>query len=129
MKISKINNLLLGLILLVNAYIILAPVLPGIVFHFESHSGRRQQLQAAIQPKSTAKPTGPVAAQPNHVIIPSMLLNQPILEGTVAHQFQTLAQGIWRWPSGSTPDEGGNTILIGHRFHLHQSARRFLLLK
>lgn len=119
MKINRINNLLLGLIILVNAYIIVAPVLPAVIFHFEDHSGRRQQLQEAIKPKADGSKKSnprPVAAQPNHVVIPSMLLNQPILEGIVANQYKTLDKGIWRWPRGSTPDKGGNTILIGHRF-------------
>ena len=30
--------------------------------------------------------------------------------------YAVLARGIWRWPAGSTPDKGGNTVLVGHRF-------------
>ena len=45
-----------------------------------------------------------------------MLLNQPILEGSVKDTYSILNHGIWRWPAGSTPDKGSNTILIGHRF-------------
>jgi len=45
-----------------------------------------------------------------------MLLDQPVLEGPVSRQYSTLNKGIWRWPNGSTPDKGGNTVLIGHRF-------------
>jgi len=45
-----------------------------------------------------------------------MMLNASILEGTLRNEYKTLDQGIWRWPLGSTPDQGGNTILIGHRF-------------
>lgn len=45
-----------------------------------------------------------------------MLLDQPILEGTIAQEYKVLDQGIWRYSKGSTPDKGGNTVLIGHRF-------------
>jgi sortase A len=90
--------------------------LPGLLFHWDSRSGRQQQLQAKIQPPKTGHGPTPVAPQPNSVIIPSMLLDQPILEGIIPNQYATLNKGIWRWPKGSTPDKGGNTILIGHRF-------------
>lgn len=45
-----------------------------------------------------------------------MLLNQPVLEGPIAQQYKVLNNGIWRFPRSSTPDKGGNTVLIGHRF-------------
>lgn len=34
----------------------------------------------------------------------------------MAQQYKVLDKGIWRYPKGSTPDKGGNTVLIGHRF-------------
>jgi sortase A len=43
-----------------------------------------------------------------------MLLDQPILEGR--DTYAILNKGIWRWPASSTPDKGGNTVLLGHRF-------------
>ncbi len=118
MKITRLNNLLFGLIILINAYIIAAPLLPALTFRFEDRGGNRQRLQAAVHPRQpVGKNASPVAApQPNHLIIPAMLLDQPVREGTVARQYQVLNQGIWHWPRGSTPDKGGNTILIGHRF-------------
>ncbi|HEY5442771.1 MAG TPA: sortase [Candidatus Saccharimonadales bacterium] len=111
MRLSRINNLLLALIILINGYIIAGPFVPGLLFHWQSHSGQRQALQRKIHSPATSLPP-----QPNAVIIPSMLLDQPILEGTIANQYKTLNNGIWRWPRGSTPDHGGNTVLIGHRF-------------
>lgn len=115
-KLSKINNVLVALIIIVNGYVIAGPFLPGLLFRWDSHSGKRQQLQAKVHAPIAGHPAAPVAAQPNSVIIPSMLLDQPILEGTVRDQYQTLNKGIWRWPDSSTPDKGGNTVLIGHRF-------------
>ena len=117
-RLGRINNLLLALIILVNLYIILAPLAPGAAFWWQSYHGhRKQQLTAQIHQKTAAPGTSkPAASQPNSVIIPSMLLNQRILEGPVSQQYSVLDKGIWRWPAGSTPDKGGNTVLIGHRF-------------
>jgi len=115
---ARINSVLLALIIFINAYAILAPLAPSVEFWWQSHHDHKKQfLSAEIHSKKTA--TGnktAVAPQPNHVIIPSMLLNQPILEGPISQQYSILDKGIWRWPAGSTPDQGGNTVLIGHRF-------------
>jgi LPXTG-site transpeptidase (sortase) family protein len=115
-KLSKINNLLLALIILVNGYVIIGPFLPTLLFHWDSHTGKQQQLLDKIHPRAASRPSKPASPQPNSVVIPSMLLDQPILEGQTRQAYKVLDQGIWRWPSGSTPDRGGNTVLIGHRF-------------
>jgi len=112
MHLAKINNLLLAAIILVNGYVITAPLLPALLFSWHQHQGMGQQLQAAIH----ATPANTATSQPDHIVIPSMLLNQPIYEGPVSQTYKILARGIWRWPYSSTPDKGGNTVFIGHRF-------------
>jgi LPXTG-site transpeptidase (sortase) family protein len=114
LSLSKINSGLLILIVLINGYVILAPVFPALLFDLQSHSSKAQALTTKIH--TPEKIISSTSLQPNQVIIPSMLLDQSILEGTVANQYKTLDKGIWRWPSGSTPNLGSNTILIGHRF-------------
>ena len=119
MKLAKINSVLLLLIIVINAYVILAPALPAILFRWDNRGGTKQkQLSALVhaQTKPAPSASASVTSQPNHVIIPSMLLNQPVLEGPVSQTYSILDKGIWRWPRGSTPDQGGNTVLIGHRF-------------
>lgn len=119
MRLRTVNNLLLLAILLVNGYVILAPVVPGVLFGMQNHGGTRQQ---ALQAKATTKPSQPkapaasAAYQPNEVVIPSMLLDQPVLEGPQKDMYKILDKGIWHWPLSSTPDKGGNTVLLGHRF-------------
>jgi LPXTG-site transpeptidase (sortase) family protein len=119
-NLRRINNLLLAAIILVNLYIILAPFTPSIVFWWQKHhTARATQLTELLQskPSSSSKATNKAAVPvQNSVVIPSMLLNTPILEGTIRNEYKTLDQGVWRWPDGSTPDKGGNTILVGHRF-------------
>ncbi len=115
-KLSRINRILLVLIIVIDGYIVLAPLLPMVSFWWRSHDGHRQQQLTSQLHRPTAQSTTPATTHPNGVIIPSMLLNQPILEGPVSQTYAILNHGIWRWPQGSTPDQGGNTTLIGHRF-------------
>jgi LPXTG-site transpeptidase (sortase) family protein len=117
-KLRRINDGLLALIILLNLYIIVAPFSPALVFWYQKkyETKRQQQLVQKIQaltPSSRAV-TSSSGSQPNQVIIPSILLDQTINEGS--QMYVELDKGVWRWPDGSTPAKGGNTILIGHRF-------------
>jgi sortase A len=116
----RLNNGLLLLIFIVDGYVILAPLLPAILFRIDSsHGVRQQQLTSLVMHNDTpTTATTPAAAttQPNHVIIPSMLLDQPVYDGPVSQQYKLLDKGIWRYSGGSSPDKGGNTVLVGHRF-------------
>jgi LPXTG-site transpeptidase (sortase) family protein len=117
-KLRQVNNCLLALIILINLYIIAAPLLPKLNYWWQmNHTPRRQQLTQKIQPKSNSSShkTQPTS-QPNSLTVPAMLLDTPILEGPVADTYKILDRGIWRLPFSSTPDKGGNTVIVGHRF-------------
>jgi sortase A len=115
MSYKRANGVLLVLIVIVNGYIIAAPLWPKLAVWWQlQHTGIRQQLTTQIhQPLS---PTSSAPATVNHVVIPDMALNQPIYDGSVAATYKVLARGIWRWPRGSHPGQPGNSVLIGHRF-------------
>ncbi|MEP7103195.1 MAG: class D sortase [Candidatus Dojkabacteria bacterium] len=49
----------------------------------------------------------------NKIIIDKIGVNGPIDEGTTE---ATLSEGFWRMPQSSNPEEGGNTVIAGHRF-------------
>lgn len=116
-SLHRANNCLLGLIILINLYIIGAPLLPKITYWWQvSHTQTRQNIAKQVHAKPAVSPTQTAPSQPNQLLVPAMLLDTPILEGPVKDTYKILDQGIWRWPLGSTPDKGSNTILIGHRF-------------
>jgi LPXTG-site transpeptidase (sortase) family protein len=110
------NNGLLGLIILINLYILIAPFVPRINYWWQSHHGHVQQtLTREVQDQK--KSSSSIAVnQVNTLVVPSMLLNTPVFEGQVKDTYSILDKGIWRWPLGSSPDKGSNTVLIGHRF-------------
>lgn len=113
LTLRQVNNLLFALIILINAYIIAAPLWPQVSFWWQSHhSTRKTQLAQLIHQTPAAQPT----SKPNSLVIPAMMLNSPTLEGPESNWFNLLKQGIWRWPASSTPDKGGNTVFLAHRF-------------
>ena len=111
-RLSRLNSLLLAMIVLVNLYIIAAPLIPAVIFWFENHTTQRQ---AQLNHKLHSNNAGSTPAIPadNRLVVPAMLLDDPIFEGpTVA----TANKGVWHRPNSSSPDQGGNTVLVGHRF-------------
>lgn len=106
--------MLLALIVMVNAYTIAAPLAPALSFWWRSRDGSAERkLQEKVAAQDTPLPQN---LGPNKVTIPSMLLDAEIYEGPVQDMYKVLDKGIWRWPAGSTPDKGSNTVLLGHRF-------------
>jgi sortase A len=112
---KKANNWLLLLIIVVNLYVILTPYLPALLFHWQNRGGTKHQaLERQVKaPAPVGKPPTP---QANHIIIPSMLVDDSIYEAPVKDMYKVLDKGIWHWPGSSTPDKGSNTVLLGHRF-------------
>lgn len=107
------NNILLSAIVLINGYIIAAPLLPQVTFWWrKNHSSRQTTLTKLIH--TPTKESG--STEPNSLIIPTILLHAPTLEGPENNWFNLLKEGIWRWPASSTPDKGGNTVFLAHRF-------------
>jgi len=111
---KQLNNLLFILIILINGYIIVAPVWPRVTFWWQSnHTARHAELTQQLITSATHSKT---QSEPNSLIIPAMLLQAPTLEGPKQNWFQLLKAGVWRWPDSSTPDKGGNTVFLAHRF-------------
>jgi sortase A len=60
------------------------------------------------------------------ILIPSIGVDSPIVEG---QDESALNLGAWRIPGTSTPDNGGNTVISGHRFkYLPPNNTTFYLL-
>lgn len=108
------NWYLLGIIILVNAYIATAPLLPQLQFWLEKQGDTQSNLTSLTSTQSASPPqeTDPNTGK-NHLVVPSMLLNEPVYEGKSE---ATLNKGIWHRPNTSTPDKGGNTVFAAHRY-------------
>jgi LPXTG-site transpeptidase (sortase) family protein len=111
---SRINTLLLIAIVLINGYIIMAPLAPAISFWWSEHTHHTsQKLQQQLRnPHAKTSTSAPIPAG-HHLIIPSMQLDAEVFDGTSIY---TLNKGLWHRPNSSTPAQGGNTVIAGHRF-------------
>ncbi|HUC89711.1 MAG TPA: class E sortase [Patescibacteria group bacterium] len=111
MKLSRVNTSLFIAILVINLYIILAPVTPMLTFWLSRHtSGSYSQLTSQLGNSPASIKTTP---KDNRLVIPAMLLDQPINEGKDISAARTQP---WRRPNTSTPDKGGNTVIVAHRY-------------
>ncbi len=123
----RFNNILSLIIILLGLYIALQPLLPQIGYLF------RDKSPAAIAPYGglLAEENGNTAPKPipedNRIVIPALSLDQPIKEGRdiwVIHD-----GGTWRRPHTSTPDKGGNTVIVGHRYYASKASTFYSLDK
>ena len=113
MKLKHVNNLLFVAIVVVLLYVITAPVFPVLVFWAENHAtSRLHQLSTQLH---VPVPVHVSAANPNEerLVIPAMLVDTPVNEGS---DMRALRTGPWHRPNSGTPDRGGNTVIVGHRF-------------
>lgn len=111
-KLKHVNTVLFVAIVILDAYILAAPFLPGLLARpavpSVSATTSNNTHSASLQPATSIVP------KPNQLVIPAMQLDQPIYEGR--DTYAELAKGVWHWPDSSSPDRGSNTVLLGHRF-------------
>ena len=109
----KTNSLLLAAIIIINGYILAAPLLPWISYEIKQHT-KPLNIDPA-QPSTLAK----IDRSRNHLLLPTLQLDEPVYSGS---RSDTIRKGIWHRPNASSPDEGGNTVLVGHRFSYNAPA-------
>lgn len=100
------NNFLSLIVLVLAVYIVAAPFMPQVSFAWRT----KFEKPAALYTAGQAEPDLPAE---NTLVIPNIHFSEPIHEGPDA---STLRHGAWRRPHTSTPDHGGNTVIVGHRF-------------
>lgn len=113
----RANNVLLVLIILINGYIISAPLMPAVRYWWQEHvqhTSRQlsQQLHTPVRHNNSTHNNVKIPAE-NRLIVPTMQLDAEVFEGP---NMYTLNKGLWHRPASSTPDKGGNTVIAGHRF-------------
>ncbi len=102
-RLRIINRFLFVLILIINGYVLLAPLWPSVSY----------RVQAAVTKPLAETDFGNLDRNTNHLVIPRLRLDKPIFDDPDP---AALDKGIWRRPHTSTPDNGSNTVLSGHRW-------------
>lgn len=114
---GRVNTLLVILIIVINLYTLSLPIIP-----FFKQLLAPNISSSLYQKKSITRQE----LKRNLLVIPSIKLKKPIHDGST---FATANKGIWRLPYTSTPDQGSNTVMIGHRFsYIHPEAGVFYSL-
>lgn len=108
----RFNDILTLLVIALSAYILATPFIPNVTLLLKQQTGQAKPLSI------TDPPPGNVEG-PNKLVIPDININDQIYEG---EGISTLSKGIWRRPLTSTPDKGGNTVLVAHRFDYNAPA-------
>ncbi len=113
---TRLNLGLTTLIVLINFYILSAPLVPRAELWWH----QRQTKKVAGLPYKTQVDKNPQTdtqrkslPADNRLVIPKIALDQHIYEGDSAY---LVHKGVWARPKTSTPPRGGNTVLVGHRF-------------
>lgn len=111
MTLSRANTILVIVIIVINGFVITLPVWPAVSFWVRKNAtNTEERLRTELQNTAPA-PRATLTA--NRLIIPAMLFNETVHEGT---SVRTLNNGLWRRPASSTPDREGNIVIAAHRF-------------
>ncbi len=105
---KRVNHALLASIILTNGYVLLMPLLPKVNYELKQRITKPVKVNPA-----DSNSVGSIDRSRDHLILPTMQLDEPVYFGTNA---SLVHRGIWQRPQTNTPDKGGNTVLVGHRF-------------
>jgi LPXTG-site transpeptidase (sortase) family protein len=109
------NNCLMVVVAALAVYILIIPFWPQMSWWLRHNSPVRgaipQQTVTIERPNSNAKEKN-AGPKTDTLIIPRLAMREEVHGGGIA----SLSKGVWRVPHTSTPDKGGNTVFVGHRF-------------
>lgn len=124
----RFNNGLTIVIVLLGIYIIILPFLPYFKLWIndilDGTNGVRYSGQLAEQSGVTNGLSKP--PDDNRLVIPQIQIDNEIIVG---EDPSNVDRGVWHRPQTSTPDMGGNTVLVGHRFSYSDPATFYHLDK
>ena len=129
MSLRTFNNILTVVVILLGLYITVLPFLPQIELLKDQIGDNTSGVRynGLLAQESNVDPT--VLAKPpedNRVVLPSITLDESIVVGDDPNNVH---RGVWHRPRTSTPDKGGNTVLVGHRFSYSSPATFYHLDK
>lgn len=105
---KRANRGLLAVILLINSYVLLAPLLPRVEYEVKT----RITKPVSVNPSSESS-VKQIDRSRDHLVLPTLQLDEPVYFGSSP---SLVHKGIWHRPLTNTPDRGGNSVLVGHRF-------------
>lgn len=118
---ARINDVLSIVVAILGMYLAMKPFYPELQFVYQKELTHVDEaLQGIID--VPGQPVDEDAPADNRLIIPEILVDAPILVGDSPN---LLHQGIWHRPHTSTPNEGGNSVFVAHRFQYTSGPNTF----
>lgn len=114
MTLRQFNNALTVVVVALGFYIALTPLLPQITYTLSDKSPDVSAPYAGGLAESVGSSSDAQAPQENRLVIPSIQVNEPILEGGGIGIIND--GGTWRRPGTARPTDDDNTVIVGHRF-------------
>lgn len=117
MTLRRINNFLTVVVIGLGLYISLSPLIPSLAYRFRDKSPNHVAPYSGELAKNYGSTTVAPPPSDNRLVIPSIGLNETIKEGSniwVIHD-----GGTWHRPGTPTPDQDGNSVIVGHRYYKH----------
>lgn len=107
-KLRRFNDLLTVVVIILAVYVIAAPFLPQFTYWAREKSPAKTWASESkqVQEQANSQPAG------NTLFIPKIGVSEAVQEGGA----EKLQNGVLRRSHTSTPDDGGNTVIVGHRF-------------
>jgi len=123
------NNFLTIVVVVLGLYLAVLPILPNVELFIanatDSTDGVHYVGQLADELDVVSEDLA-VAPTENRLVIPGIHLDEEVFNSADS---AILSLGPWRRPHTSTPDMGGNTVIVGHRFSYSDPATFFHLDK
>lgn len=114
MTLRRFNNVLTVIVIALGLYIALTPLWPHIAYTLRDKSPEASAPYAGDLAESVGSSSNAQAPQENRIVIPSIQVNEPILEGGGIGVIND--GGTWRRPGTAVPTDDDNTVIVGHRF-------------
>jgi LPXTG-site transpeptidase (sortase) family protein len=127
MTLRQFNNVLTIVVVLLGFYAATAPFLPQLLFWLRPTDPVITAPYAGALANVVGNDTPAPIPEENRIVIPSLSLNEPIIESNTINSIAN--GGTWRRPATSTPEKGGNTVIVGHRYFGSKAATFYHLDK
>lgn len=115
LTLRKLNSFLSLVVIVLGLYIAVSPFLPQVEYWFRDKSPEYTAPYGGNLAKSVGSSTDNLAPAENRLVIPSIGVNEPILESTNIGVITN--GGTWRRPASAKPTDNNNTVIVGHRFY------------
>ena len=124
------NNFLTFIVLVLSAYMIAFPFLPYFDLWrdqlADNTGGVRYTGLLAVENGEAENLNLSEPPEENRLVLPGITLDEEIVVGDDP---DNIHRGAWHRPMTSTPDQGGNTVIVGHRFSYNSPATFYHLDK